>query len=441
MHHIALHGHDAKNMKRFTLHLATIAENETLDTSAEVCFPVHKAVHGAQYAWSQDPIIDPQDLDLESEHRTSLFLGTLTMWTMTDVTKLFTMRKFRLRSRRASPKMTRSPPTPSRPRAFWSRPRLLQPAQGQLGMDGWHQSTRRSRTSSWTLPSLMRTQPALAVNFKPHKKWPLLCQVMFALKPLTQVQQTEMDSEDACKYKSRLVICRKFASWSEQPTTMTNLDAPLLRLMLSLAASPDTTWSSVDITSAILNANVHHNDIVLVTPILIKMNIAKPNTVSQVKRLCMEFEKHLDSGKVNEIRRSGNWSSPMRRRMGSRCKCCASETNKSGDSIRETDWFPLTPCSATYCSWRPTQSNSPEWGDIHPWCLFFAQAHLCHTPLCQRIAQQLCDIPPKKTSIKIFCDTIATSIARYEKYLCCASEPKEMFYDNHLPVALQGRNY
>ena len=51
--------------------------------------------------------------------------------------------------------------------------------------------------------------------------------------------------------------------------------------MLSLACSADTTWSSVDITSAFLNADIHNDDTVLVTPppILVKMDIVKPITL------------------------------------------------------------------------------------------------------------------------------------------------------------------
>ena len=47
--------------------------------------------------------------------------------------------------------------------------------------------------------------------------------------------------------------------------------------MLSLACSADTTWSSIDITSAFLNADIHDDDTVLVVPppILVKMDIVK----------------------------------------------------------------------------------------------------------------------------------------------------------------------
>ena len=88
------------------------------------------------------------------------------------------------------------------------------------------------------------------------------------------------------KHKSRLVICGNFASWGEHSTTTTNLDVPLLRLMFSIACSKETTWSNIDITSAFLNADIHDDDTVLVTPppILVKMDIVKPNTVWHVKK-------------------------------------------------------------------------------------------------------------------------------------------------------------
>ena len=49
-----------------------------------------------------------------------------------------------------------------------------------------------------------------------------------------------------------------------------------------------------------------------------------------------------------------------------------------------------------------------------PLLLSFTQAHLCDTPFCN-VSSDNCAIPPPKTSTKEFCDTIATSIARYEK--------------------------
>ena len=45
---------------------------------------------------------------------------------------------------------------------------------------------------------------ALVVKFKSMGKQPVPCQVFFVLKPLTQAQQNEVDSAEACKHKSRL---------------------------------------------------------------------------------------------------------------------------------------------------------------------------------------------------------------------------------------------
>ena len=108
--------------------------------------------------------------------------------------------------------------------------------------------------------------PALVIKWKSLGKWPLPCQIVFVLKPLTQTQQTEGGTDQDYKHKSRLVICGNFAAWGEHSATTTNLDAPLLRLMLSLACAPDTTWSSIDVTSEFLNADIHQQDTVLVTP-------------------------------------------------------------------------------------------------------------------------------------------------------------------------------
>ena len=56
-----------------------------------------------------------------------------------------------------------------------------------------------------------------------------------------------------------------------------------------------------------------------------------------------------------------------------------------------------------------------------PWCfLRFTQAHRCDTPFCN-ISRDNCAIPLKNKHGRV-CDTIATSIARYEKYRCWASK-------------------
>ena len=71
--------------------------------------------------------------------------------------------------------------------------------------------------------------PSLVVRWKSLVKWPLPCQMVLVLKPLTQSQQVGDDVQEEYKHKSRLVICGNFASWGEHSMTTTNLDAPLLR--------------------------------------------------------------------------------------------------------------------------------------------------------------------------------------------------------------------
>ena len=134
--------------------------------------------------------------------------------------------------------------------------------------------------------AIENADPALVATWRSLGKWPLPCQMVFVLKPLTQSQRVSDDVQGEYKHKSRLVICGNFASWGQHSTTTTNLDAPLLRLMLGLACSKETTWSSIDITSAFLSADIHEDDTVLVTPlpILVKVDIVKPNTVWHVRK-------------------------------------------------------------------------------------------------------------------------------------------------------------
>ena len=167
-------------------------------------------------------------------------------------------------------------------------PKTVASSQGAM-RERWLQSIYKEIENFLQNMAIDDADPALVVAWRQKGKWPLPCQMVFVLKPLTQSQQQGSDIHEEYKHKSRLVICGNFATWGEHSTTTTNLDAPLLRLMLSLACSKETTWSSVDITSAFLNADIHDEDTVLITPppILVKMEIVKPNTVWHVKKLSM----------------------------------------------------------------------------------------------------------------------------------------------------------
>ena len=62
----ALYGHDAKNMKNFTLHFDNACQRAALERLwfGEMWFPVEKYVYQVQSSIAQDPVLDPTDLDL-----------------------------------------------------------------------------------------------------------------------------------------------------------------------------------------------------------------------------------------------------------------------------------------------------------------------------------------------------------------------------------------
>ena len=49
--------------------------------------------------------------------------------------------------------------------------------------------------------------PSLVLQWRSKGKWPLPCQMVFVLKPLTQSQQQGTDIHEEYKHKSRLVMC------------------------------------------------------------------------------------------------------------------------------------------------------------------------------------------------------------------------------------------
>ena len=130
-------------------------------------------------------------------------------------------------------------------------PKSVVSSQGAL-REKWLISIYKEIENFLQTMAIENADPSLAVKWKSMGKWPLPCQMVFVLKPLTQSQQVGDNVQEEYKHKSRLVTCGNFASWGEHSRATTNLDVPLLRLMLSLARSKETTWSSIDITSAFL---------------------------------------------------------------------------------------------------------------------------------------------------------------------------------------------
>ena len=117
----------------------------------------------------------------------------------------------------------------------------------------------------------------------------------------------------AYKHQSRLVIFGNLSAWSEQSTATTNLHAPLLRLMLSLATAEDTTWSSVDITSPSLNADIHDEDNILVNPAThpcqINMGEAQCGLASQEGRIWTSEAPQFDKETWPLANNFESWSS------------------------------------------------------------------------------------------------------------------------------------
>ena len=62
--------------------------------------------------------------------------------------------------------------------------------------------------------------PALVVKFKSMWKWPLPCQMVFVLKPFTQTQQTEDESDQQYTRDLRQLHCIGENTRRPQPTLM-----------------------------------------------------------------------------------------------------------------------------------------------------------------------------------------------------------------------------
>ena len=69
----------------------------------------------------------------------------------------------------------------------------------------------------------------------------------------------------------------------------------------------------------------------------------------------------------------------------------------------------------------PHSRPSEEWCNTPPLVLTVTQTHLCDTPF-WNISRNSCATPHKNKHNICFCDAIATSIARYEKYRYWASK-------------------
>eukprot|EP00971_Amphidinium_carterae_P103656 2052207-Amphidinium_carterae.1 len=82
-----------------------------------------------------------------------------------------------------------------------------------------------------------------------------------------EVKDTKGTHVPAIKHKSRMVICGNRQPWeADERTSTNNLDASLLRWMLSTWAHRDTTWTTVDISTAFLTVKMPAEQLVLLKP-------------------------------------------------------------------------------------------------------------------------------------------------------------------------------
>ena len=105
----------------------------------------------------------------------------------------------------------------------------------------------------------------------------------------------------------------------------------------------------------------------------------------------------------------------------------------SGPISRDAAIISLRYPNIARCCLREVRAAPPKWCDPPPWHLvshrrIFAIPHFA--TYCAIMVRY-----PIKTSAKEFCDTIATSIARYEKYRCCSSRSIAAWYRYFVQIA------
>ena len=89
-------------------------------------------------------------------------------------------------------------------------PKTVASSQGAM-RERWLQSIYKEIENFLSNMAIDDADPALVVAWKQKGKWPLPCQMVLVLKPLTQSQQQGNDVHEEYKHKSRLVICGNFA--------------------------------------------------------------------------------------------------------------------------------------------------------------------------------------------------------------------------------------
>eukprot|EP00971_Amphidinium_carterae_P228359 4529381-Amphidinium_carterae.2 len=115
------------------------------------------------------------------------------------------------------------------------------------------------------------------------------CQMVYVLNP-------PGPSGPAMKYKSRMVICGSRQPWEQDESNSTiNIDAPLLRWMFSAFCGAETTWCSVDISTAFLTADTPPKQLLLLKPpkSLVDLKMIKKSQISLAVRAVYGLRKAL----------------------------------------------------------------------------------------------------------------------------------------------------
>ena len=98
--------------------------------------------------------------------------------------------------------MTRSRRSPSKPKEKPVTPKTVAASIGSV-KERWLLSVYNGiENFLLNLAIAADAKPSLVVKFKSMGKWPLPCQMVFGVKPLTQTQQSEVDSNETYKHKT-----------------------------------------------------------------------------------------------------------------------------------------------------------------------------------------------------------------------------------------------
>eukprot|EP00971_Amphidinium_carterae_P020291 399852-Amphidinium_carterae.3 len=129
----------------------------------------------------------------------------------------------------------------------------------------WVASINKELESFYSNHAVEDATSELVARCREVGNYPLPCQMVCVLKP--DLNKAPGPSGPAMKYKFRMVICgNREPREQDESNSTNNIDAPLLRWMLSAFCGKDTTWCSVAISTAFLTADIPPEHLVLLKP-------------------------------------------------------------------------------------------------------------------------------------------------------------------------------